>query len=140
VALAGLVIAAIAATVTAMELVARAREEAVAAQIDAMGPALTVVPRGTSAGALARYELGEGALPAGVEEAVQGALGSDLRSIERRLVVHREVAGARVPVVGVEAGVVPDAGQDQGSVASGPSSRVASKTLRASSSTGVSSR
>ncbi len=119
VALAGLVIAAIAATVTATELVARAREEAVAAQIDAMGPALTVVPRGTSAGALARYELGEGALPASVEEAVRGALGSDLRSIERRLVVHREVAGARVPVVGVEAGVVPAAAQEPGSVALG---------------------
>lgn len=119
VALAGLVIAAIAATVTATELVARAREEAVAAQIDAMGPALTVVQRGTSASALARYELGEGALPAGVEETVRGALGSDLRSIERRLVVHREVAGARVPVVGVEAGLLPAAAQEPGSVALG---------------------
>ena len=119
VALAGLVIAAIAATVTATELVARAREEAVAAQIDAMGPALTVVPRGTSASALARYELGEGALPAGVEEAVRGTLGSDLRSIERRLVVHREVAGARAPVVGVEAGLLPAAAQEPGSVALG---------------------
>lgn len=118
-ALAGAVIAAIAATVTAVELVARAREEAVAAQIDAMGPALTVVPQRTSAGALARYELGEGVLPADVEEAVRAALGSDLRSIERRLVVHRDVAGARVPVVGVEAGVLPPAAQEPGSVALG---------------------
>jgi putative ABC transport system permease protein len=119
VALAGAVIAALAATVMAMELVARAREEAVAAQIDAMGPALTVVPQGVSAGALARYELGEGALPADAEAAVRGALGGDLRSIERRLVVHREVAGARVPVVGVEAGVLPAGAQEQGSVALG---------------------
>jgi hypothetical protein len=119
VALAAAVIAAIAATVTATELVARAREEAVVAQIDAMGPALTVVPQGTSAGALARYEVGEGALPAGVEEAVRGALGSDLRSIERRLVVHREVAGARAPVVGVEGGLLPAAAQEPGSVALG---------------------
>ncbi len=119
VALAALVIAAIAATVTATELVARAREEAVAVQIDAMGPALMVVASGTSAGALARYELDEGALPAGVEEAVRRTLGRDLRSIERRLVVHREVAGARVPVVGVEAGVLPAAVEEPGSVALG---------------------
>jgi hypothetical protein len=119
VALAGAVIAAIAATVTATELVARAREEAVAAQIDAMGPALTLVPQGVSAGALARYELGESALPADVEAAVRGALGGDLRSIERRLVVHREVAGARVPVVGVEAGLLPAAAREPGAAALG---------------------
>ncbi|WP_242344632.1 FtsX-like permease family protein [Anaeromyxobacter terrae] len=106
-ALACAVIAAIAATVTATELVARAREEAVAAQIDAMGPALTVVPRGTSTGELARYELGEAALPASAEAAVRAALGRDLRAIERRLVVHRELAGTRVPVVGVAADALP---------------------------------
>jgi putative ABC transport system permease protein len=119
VALAGAVIAALAATVMAMELVARAREEAVAAQIDAMGPALTVVPRGMSAGALARYELGEGALPAEVEESVRAALGSELRAVERRLVVHREVAGARVAVVGVEASAPSTPAQEHGSVVLG---------------------
>lgn len=119
VALAGAVIAALAATVMAMELVARAREEAVAAQIDAMGPALTVVPAGVSAGALARYELGERALPAGVEAAVRGALGGELRSVERRLVVHREVLGARIPVIGAEAGALPAEVQAAGSVALG---------------------
>jgi hypothetical protein len=115
VALAGAVIAALAATVMAMELVARAREEAVAAQIDAMGPALTVVPQGLSPGALARYELGERGLPGGVEEAVRAALGAELRSIERRLVVHREVAGARVAVVGIEASAPSAPAQEPGS-------------------------
>lgn len=118
VALAGAVIAAIAAAVTATELVARAREEAVAVQIDAMGPALTLAPRGTSAGALARYDI-EGVLPPGVEAIVREALGGDIRSVERRLVVHRQIAGARGPVVGAEAGILPDAGRGGGAAAVG---------------------
>jgi putative ABC transport system permease protein len=107
VALAALVVATTAAAATAMELVARAREEAMAAQIDAMGPALTVVPPGVTAGALARQELGAGVLAPGAEAAARAALGRDLRTIERRLVLQREIAGVRVPVVGVEAGVLP---------------------------------
>lgn len=91
------------------EAVARAREEAIAAQIDAMGPALTVVPRGITAGALARLDLGEDVLPEGIEGAARAVLGRDLRAVERRLVVHREVMGARVPVLGVEAGALPAA-------------------------------
>lgn len=110
-ALAGAVVAALTATVTATELVARAREEAIAARIDAIGPALTVVPRGVSAGALARYELGEGSLPPSVEAEVRRALADELRAVERRLVVHREVGGARVPVVGVEASVLSGPGR-----------------------------
>jgi hypothetical protein len=109
VALAIAVVAAIAAAVVAIELVSRAREDAVAAQIDAMGPALTVAPAGTSAGALARYEVA-GALPPGVEVAVREALEGDLRALERRLVFHAEVAGARAAVVGEEHGTRPDAG------------------------------
>lgn len=120
VALAAAVMAAIAATVTATELVARAREDAVAARIDAMGPALRVVPRGTSAGELARYELGDGALPAGGEPAVRAALGGDLRSVERRLVVHRDLPGAgRVPVVGIAPEVLPAFARVAGSAALG---------------------
>ena len=107
VALAGAVVATIAAAVTATELVARGREAAVAAQIDLVGPALTIVPRGTTATALARYELA-GVLPFTTEAAVRGALGHDLRGIERRMVVPREVAGALHPIVAV----LPTAGSD----------------------------
>lgn len=107
VALAGAVVAAIAAAVVAIELVSRAREEALAVQIDAMGPALTVVPQGTTPGALARYEL-PGALPRATEAKVREALGRALRGVERRLVLHREIAGARTPVVGEERGAAPD--------------------------------
>lgn len=119
VALAALVVAATAASATAMELVARAREEAIAAQIDAMGPALTVVVRGVTAGALARRDLGEGVLPSGVEVAVRASLGGDLRAIERRLVLQREVAGIRLPVIGVEAGVLPASFEAPGAAALG---------------------
>jgi hypothetical protein len=108
VALAVAVVATIAAAVTATELVARAREEAIGAQIDAMGPALTIVPRGTSAGALARYDLA-GSLPPASEERVRAVLGRDLRSIERRLVLRREVAGVERPVVGAESLVIASA-------------------------------
>lgn len=107
VALAVLVVAAMGALATSMELVARAREEAVALQIDAMGPALTLVPRGATASALARLDLGDAVLPPSVEAATRAALGRDLRSVERRLVVQREVAGARVTIVGVEADALP---------------------------------
>lgn len=107
VALAGLVVAAMAAAATAVEWLARAREEAIAAQIDAMGPAVTVVPRGVGAGALARLELGDGVLPPGVEGGVRAALGRELRGVERRLVLTIEVAGVRVPVIGVEAELPP---------------------------------
>lgn len=102
VALAAAVVGAIAASVTATELVARAREAAVAEQVDAMGPAVTVVPRGTTPGGLARYEL-QGTLPASTEALVRRALGSRLRAVERRAVFHRHVAGARRLVVGVDA-------------------------------------
>lgn len=119
VALAALVVAATAAAATAMELVARAREEAITGQIDAIGPALTVAPRGTTAGALVRQDLGEAVLPLDVEVAARAALGSDLRRIERRLVLHREVAGSRLRVIGVEPGVLPGGVDRSGAVALG---------------------
>lgn len=99
VALAAAVAAAIATAVTATELVARAREVAIATQVDAVGPALTLVPRGTTASALARYEI-EGVLPSDTEAGVRRMLGWRLRAVERRIVLHREVAGARRPVIG----------------------------------------
>lgn len=117
VALAVLVVAAMAALATSMELLARAREEAVAVQIDAMGPALTLVPRGATAGAMARLDLGDAALPPDVEAAARAALGGELRSVERRLVVRREVAGAPGTIVGIETGALP--ALDAGAVALG---------------------
>lgn len=119
IALAALVVAATAAAATSMELVARAREEAIAAQIDAVGPSLTIVARDVTAGALARHDLGEGVLPPGVEASVRAALGRDLRTIERRIVLHRDVAGTRLPIIGVEAGALPSSLEVPGAAALG---------------------
>ncbi len=102
VALAAAVVAAITAAATATEVVGRAREEAVAARLDDLGPALTVVPAGVSANELARLAPGRGRLAGGIEARVEAILGGDLRRIERRLVVTRTVAGLEVPVVGVD--------------------------------------
>lgn len=140
-ALAALVVAAAAAAATAMELVARAREDVVAVQIDAMGPALTLAAPGVTAGALARRELGEAVLSSGVEPAARAALGRDLRALERRLVLRREVAGVEALVIGVDPGVLPGGAAAPGSVAIGselarrlgqaPTVEVAGRRLRA---------
>jgi hypothetical protein len=103
-ALAGAIVAALSAASTATELVARAREEAVAGQIDRIGPALTVIPAGLGPGALARLDLAGRLLPRGVGARVAAALGPDLRSLDERLVLTRDISGARAPVIGVGPG------------------------------------
>jgi ABC-type lipoprotein release transport system permease subunit len=118
-ALAVLVVAATATAATALELVGRAREEAISVQIDAIGPALTIVSPGATPGALARLELQESTLSASVEPRVRAVLGRDLRALERRLVVQRQVAGARVPVIGVEPHLMPAAFRADATVAVG---------------------
>ena len=105
--LAASVVAALTAAVAAMEFVARAREEAVATQIDAIGPALSVVPTGTTASALARLALGDATLPANTANAVVAALGSDARAVEPRLILTKRVAGIATPVVGMDWASVP---------------------------------
>ena len=86
------------------ELVMRAREDAVAGQIDRSGPPLHVVPTGVGGAALARLELGRLRLPAGLAERVRGALGPALRDLEERLVVEGVVGGVPGPIVGVPHG------------------------------------
>lgn len=102
VALAAALVAALAAAATAIEILGRAREEAVAARIDEMGPALTIVPAGVTAGALARHELAGRLLPDDVRQRVGAVIGGDLRRTESRLVLSRAIAGAVTPVIGVE--------------------------------------
>lgn len=102
VALAATVMASLAGAATAMELLARAREDAVAARVDEMGPSLTVVPAGTTAGALARGELDGRALAGDTPGRIAAALGSDLRSAEARLVLRRTVAGVPTLVIGAD--------------------------------------
>jgi hypothetical protein len=102
--LAALVVAAAAALVTATEVLARGREGAVAAQVDALGAPVRIVPRGVSAEAIARYELGDSPLPADAEARARATLGGELRAVEARRVAAAEVGGAVMPVVAASAG------------------------------------
>lgn len=108
------VVAVLSGTAVTMELLARAREEAIAGRIDSMGPPLTIAPSGTTSEALGRYELGGAVLPADAAARVAGALGGALRRAEARLVLSADVGGRSVPLVGLPpeawpGGVAPDA-------------------------------
>jgi hypothetical protein len=118
-ALAAAVVAAMAASATALELVARAREDAVAARIDALGAPLTVVPAGATPGALARHDLGDDLLPADAAARVAAALGADLRATDARLVAVRAVGAAAAPVVGLAPEAAREAGLRPGEAALG---------------------
>jgi hypothetical protein len=95
------VVAVLAGAAVTMELLARAREEAIADRIDAMGPPLTVVPAGTTSEALSRYDLGGAVLPPGAYAHVRAAAGGALRRAEGRLVLEAEVGDRRLPLVGL---------------------------------------
>lgn len=111
VALAAAVVAALAAASVALELLARARESDVAARLDLMGAPLAVVPAGAGPSALARLDLGAGALPEGTAAAVERALGRDLRVLAGRRVVRAAVNGVETAVVGTSAAGVPPAAE-----------------------------
>lgn len=106
--LAASVVAVLSGTAVTMELLARAREEAIADQVDAMGPPLTVVPPGTTAEALGRYDLGGAGLPEQTVAHVAAILGGALRRAEGRLVLDADVGGRRVPLVGLPPEAWPD--------------------------------
>lgn len=99
--LAAAVVAVLGGAAVTMELLARAREEAIAARIDSMGPPLTIVPAGTTSEALGRYDLRDALLPEGTPGRVEAALGAALRRTEARLVLGVEVNDRRVPLVGL---------------------------------------
>ncbi len=91
---------------TAIELVSRAREEAVATQIDHIGPALRLIPAGRTASDLARFELGADFFSLRDVERVRTGLSSRARGIERRLLLKLPLDGRAVPAIGVDPGRV----------------------------------
>ncbi|HZY05775.1 MAG TPA: ABC transporter permease [Anaeromyxobacteraceae bacterium] len=107
-ALASAVVAAVVALCAGVELLARAREGAVAARIDEIGPPLRIVPAGVTAGALARLDLEGSLLPPGLADEVHRAV-PGLRLAEARLVLEMPVAGWAAPVVGVSPGAASEA-------------------------------
>lgn len=99
--LAAVVVAVLSGVAVTLELLGRAREEAVAMRVDAMGPPLSVVPAGTTAEALGRLDLGGRALPDGTEQTISAVLGASLRRVEPRLVVTAQAGGIEVPLIGL---------------------------------------
>jgi hypothetical protein len=97
-------VAVAAALGTGLELVARGREEAASVRIDAVGPALRIVPAGVGGSELMRLDLGKALLPADTLSQVVATLGPDLREARERLVVRGRVAGREVPVIGLGTG------------------------------------
>lgn len=119
-ALAGAVVAAAVAFCAGSEMLARAREGAVEARMDQIGPPLRVVPAGVTAGALERLDLGGRLLPPGLEGELRRAV-PGLRRLEARLVIESPVAGRGAPLVGVPAdGLAGAPGLGPGQVALGP--------------------
>jgi hypothetical protein len=113
-ALAILLVAACAAVFAAMELVERARDAAVAAQIDRMGAPLKVVPeRGAD-------ESGRPALlPASHAALIQASAGAVVRDVEPWVTFEGEVQGTRARVMGAPPGSSVARSLGQGRVAVG---------------------
>lgn len=109
------VVAIAAALVSATEMLSRAREEAIARDIESVGPSIVILPSSAPPGALGTYDFGHETLPDGTAEAARRALGRDLRRIEARLSLPRN--SERPLVIGVEPDEIP--GVPAGGAASG---------------------
>ena len=96
--LAALVVAGAVALSMGLELLGRARERAVEAEIDSAGPALRIVPAGISAADVTALRFGEAALPLDVERRVRAAPGAGIRAIEARAVLSDGETGWTVLV------------------------------------------
>jgi hypothetical protein len=85
-----------------MELLQRAREAAVAAQIDLAGPPLTVLPAGRTSADLSRFDFGSDGLSGDAVERLTRDVSSLVRAVDPRLVGHVAIAGEPTAVVGVD--------------------------------------
>ena len=95
-ALAAAVVAGAVALSAGLELLGRARERAVEAELDAAGPALRVLAPGVSAGDAAALRFHGTALPDGAEARVGEALGRDVRAVEPRALLRDPGTGVAV--------------------------------------------
>ncbi len=101
----GAAIGAVAAAVAicaAAEFVSRARESAVAAEINHMGPDLRVVPAGLTYENLARFEMGTTYLSSRSAANVRRELTRWVRAAESRLLITDIVEGSQSPLIGFD--------------------------------------
>ncbi len=102
----------------ATELISRAKEAAVAAEIDHMGPALRLIPAGRTARDLARFELGSAQAAQAVGftsndvRRLRRELSRWIRAVEGRLLLRAPVGVASDPRVGREGRTVSVIGID----------------------------
>jgi putative ABC transport system permease protein len=90
----------------ATELLSRAKEAAVAAQIDHMGPTLRLIPAGQTAYNLARFELGPDSFTIQDLHRVRRALSPWIRALDARLLSKVPLQGRAVPAIGIDPGRV----------------------------------
>ena len=96
--LAAVVVAGAVALSVGLELMGRARERAVEAQIDAAGPALRIIPLGVSSSAANALRFGGAVLPPGTEASARAAAGGAVRSLQALSVVEEPETGWTVLV------------------------------------------
>lgn len=84
-----------------IDLVARAREAAVAADLDQIGPAIRIIPRGKTARDLARFELESAPFDAEDVRLLRREFRSSVSSIDSRLSLKVPFRNRLIPVVGV---------------------------------------
>lgn len=89
-----------------LELVSRAREFAVSAEVDHMGPPIRIIPAGRSAADLARHELGRNYLTEQTAHQLRRILSHRLRALEKRLLLTETINGRPTLVAGVKPGSV----------------------------------
>jgi len=95
------VIALAVAFAAGLELVSRAREAAVAADLDQIGPAIRIIPHGKTARDLARFELQSAPFHSTDVRRLRRELRSSASSIEGRLSLKVPFRSRLIPVVGV---------------------------------------
>ncbi len=96
-------VAAAVALFSATELVSRAREAAVASQIDYLGPSLRLVPAGVTSTELARFELGDRVIPERMLSLLRSQLSPWLRACDGRLLLSAPVDTVKSPIIGLAA-------------------------------------
>ena len=86
----------------AMELISMARENAVAAKIDNIGPAFKLFPTDVKSIDLARYNTGNSVLPEQTVADLRSELSRRVRAVEGRLLFKDSLQGFSIPVIGID--------------------------------------
>lgn len=124
-----LVAVAVALCVTT-ELLSRAREVALAAEIDQIGPAIQLIPLDVSQTDLTQLDLRGKLLEPRLKADVQARFSHWIRTLEGRLVVSENVDGIRMPVIGIETRTIDENGVELGAVAATRLEKQVGDTIR----------